>query len=183
MASGLGWKLALTATRYGRVCRHVSLLGSTLRGPLPGLARLDTWIERLTFIVWRNGCQIADLFHFSLLFDCLLDCSLLAHLRGAVGLVRLLCQILRWIFGELAVDELRLVLLVHSTYLVLARLLLSLVLMLNKFIGTVLFEAVARGWVDGRVLVVGSDVDAAVDLGRGTFLQVLVGHGSLFFDC
>lgn len=100
-----------------------------------------------------------------------------------MGIVSLLCQVLRWVFCELAVDEFRWVLLVHATYLVLTRLLLSFVLMLNKFIGTVLLEAVARGWVDGGVLVVGSDVDAAVDLGSGAFLQVLIGHRSLFFGC
>ena len=78
MASGLGRKLALTAARYGRVCRQVSLLGSAMHVPLPSLARLDTWVKGFTFIVWRYGSQIFDLFHFTLLLDLMLDCSLLA---------------------------------------------------------------------------------------------------------
>ena len=80
------------------------------------------------------------------------------------------------------VDEFRWVALVHRIHLILARFLLSLVLVLDKFIGIILLEAVARVRVDGGILVVGRDVDAAVDLRGGTFLEVLISHGSLFFD-
>ena len=79
------------------------------------------------------------------------------------------------------VDEFRWVALVHRIHLILARFLLSLVLVLDKFIGIILLEAVARVRIDRGVLVVGRDVDATVDLGGGTLLEVLIGHGSLFF--
>ena len=70
---------------------------------------------------------------------------------------------------------------IHPVHLILARFLLSLMLVLDKFIGIILLEAVARVRIDRGVLVVGRDVDATVYMRGGTFLKVLIGHGSLFF--
>ena len=79
MASGLGRSLALTVARDGRVSCQVPLFGCAMHVPLPSLTRLDTWVERFAFIVWRDGSQILDLFHFALLLDVVLGCSLLAQ--------------------------------------------------------------------------------------------------------
>lgn len=183
MASGLGRSLSLTVARHGRVCRQVSFLGCCLHVPLPGLARLDTWVERLAFIVWRYGSQILNLLHFALLLDLLLDYSLLlAQIGRVLSIISLFGKVLRGIFFKFMVDEFGWVALIHPVHQILTRFLLSLMLALDKFIGIILLKAVARVLIDRRVLVVGRDVEATVDFRGGTFLEVLIGHGSLFFN-
>lgn len=137
MANGLGRSLALAAARYGRVSGQRLLLVPLLFGLLPRLARLDALVEGLALVV-GYGSQILDLFHFNLLLVCHFHGFFLADLALVLGL---LCEILRRVLSELAVCKLWFIVLVHPSHLV-ARLLLSLVLMLHELVIVVLLEAV-----------------------------------------
>jgi len=137
MANGLGRSLALAAARYGRVSGQRLLLVPLLFGLLPRLARLDALVEGLALVV-GYGSQILNLFHFNLLLVCHFHGFFLADLALVLGL---LCEILRRVLSELAVCKLWFIVLVHPSHLV-ARLLLSLVLMLHELVIVVLLEAV-----------------------------------------
>ena len=98
-----------------------------------------------------------------------------------MGVLGLVCQVLRRVVSHLAVDVLGSQSVVNPVDEVLARLLLSFVLVLHKVVGRVLFVGVTRALVVlGGVLVIRRYIQAVGQLGVGALQQVLVSHCGRF---